>query len=213
MNKREKSAKRNENARKADSRREESRQAGKTSPAEKKQTLSERWKGAIQICAAILITALVIAASPYIVQFRHLGYMGAFIISLLSSATVIIPAPGWIVIVAMGRMLDPIVLGIVAGVGAGIGELTGYMVGYGSREVIEGENAKKFAQQKEWLQKSEVITIFVLAAIPNPLFDLAGIAAGALKMPWWKFLLACIAGKIVKFVAFAYLGLWSIKYF
>ena len=174
---------------------------------------NERIKGALQIIAAVIITALVLLSGNYIREFSHLGYLGAFIISLLSSATVIIPAPGWAIIIAMGRMLDPITLGVVAGIGAGIGEMTGYLVGYGGREIIEGKNAKKFEQQKEWLKKSEIGAIFILALIPNPVFDLAGITAGALEIPWWKFLLACIAGKIIKFVAFAYLGLWSTGYF
>lgn len=49
-------------------------------------------------------------------------------------------------------------------------------------------------------------TILVLAIIPNPLFDMAGMIAGVLKMPVWKFLIFCTVGKIIKMLAFAYLG-------
>ena len=54
-----------------------------------------------------------------------------------------------------------------------------------------------------------LIPILVLAIIPNPFFDLAGIAAGTLKMPVWQFLLACLVGKTIKMVAFAYAGAGS----
>ncbi len=53
------------------------------------------------------------------------------------------------------------------------------------------------------------MAVFVLAAIPSPLIDVAGLAAGALGMPWWKYWLACTAGKTVRFtlVALASAGL------
>ena len=48
------------------------------------------------------------------------------------------------------------------------------------------------------MEKYGDITILVLAFIPNPLFDLAGMVAGILKMPVWKFLIYCVIGKILK---------------
>lgn len=171
--------------------------------------MDERMKGALGILAALAITALVFILSPEIAKLGSLGYIGAFFISLLSSATIVIPAPGLAIVMAMGRTLNPVLLGVTAGIGAGIGEMTGYLLGYGGREIIEGNKHKQFLQHKEWLKKYDVLAIFALAAIPNPVFDLAGIAAGALKMPPWKFLLACVAGNVVKFVVFAHFGLWS----
>jgi len=52
----------------------------------------------------------------------------------------------------------------------------------------------------------------VLALIPNPFFDLAGMAAGMLKMPLPKFLIACLLGKIIKMWIFAYAGAYSINW-
>jgi uncharacterized membrane protein YdjX (TVP38/TMEM64 family) len=48
--------------------------------------------------------------------------------------------------------------------------------------------------------------ILLLAFIPNPFFDLAGAAAGALRMPLRKFLLWVWIGKFLKMLAFAYAG-------
>ena len=58
------------------------------------------------------------------------------------------------------------------------------------------------------MEKYGDITILVLAFIPNPLFDLAGMVAGILKMPVWKFLIYCVIGKILKMMMFAYAGNW-----
>ncbi len=48
--------------------------------------------------------------------------------------------------------------------------------------------------------------ILLLAFIPNPFFDLAGIAAGVLRIPLWQFLLFCSIGKILKMLIFSYSG-------
>jgi membrane protein DedA with SNARE-associated domain len=46
----------------------------------------------------------------------------------------------------------------------------------------------------------------VMAFIPNPIFDLAGMAAGMLKMPVPQFLFWCALGKILKMLVFSYTG-------
>ena len=51
-----------------------------------------------------------------------------------------------------------------------------------------------------------MLMIVVLAFIPGPGLDLAGIAAGATRMPFRRFLLACLAGKVLRFIAVAWAG-------
>jgi uncharacterized membrane protein YdjX (TVP38/TMEM64 family) len=48
--------------------------------------------------------------------------------------------------------------------------------------------------------------VLLLAFLPNPLFDLTGIAAGALKMPLRAFLLWCWIGKTSKMLLVALAG-------
>lgn len=164
----------------------------------------------IQLLFAIVITLIVFLYGGQIKEYSSLGYLGAFIISLISSATVIIPAPGWIAILELGRVLDPLFLAIVAGIGASIGELTGYFAGSGAIELVNKKN-KLFEKHKELIKKHDFIAILLLAFIPNPIFDIAGITAGALNMDLKKFLIACMIGKIVKFFLIAYLGLFSLE--
>ncbi len=61
-------------------------------------------------------------------------------------------------------------------------------------------------------QNLAYLVVLVMAFIPNPLFDLAGMASGALKLPLWKFLIACAIGKIFKMLIFAYAGYYSIGF-
>ena len=54
--------------------------------------------------------------------------------------------------------------------------------------------------------------IIVMAFVPNPLFDIAGMAAGTLKMPLSRFLLFCWIGKTLKMLMFAYFGASSMQW-
>ena len=48
--------------------------------------------------------------------------------------------------------------------------------------------------------------LFGLAILPTPLFDVAGILAGAIRLPLHRFLVPVIIGKIIKHIIFAFLG-------
>jgi len=170
--------------------------------------LSERAKAIVQIVFGIIIAAIVLLFSDRIVELSAYGYIGVFLISLLSSATILIPAPGWAVVIALSKTLDPYILGIAAGVGSGLGEMVGYEVGNGARRLIDKNDNNIKA-----IEKYGAVAIFFLAFIPNPLFDVAGLAAGALKMPMWKFLLATVSGRILRFFLLAYLGSWALAQF
>jgi membrane protein DedA with SNARE-associated domain len=50
------------------------------------------------------------------------------------------------------------------------------------------------------------LLILIMAFIPNPFFDLAGIAAGTLKMPVLRFYFFCALGSILKMLVFAFGG-------
>ena len=63
------------------------------------------------------------------------------------------------------------------------------------------------------MKKYGGITILVLGFIPNVLIDVAGMVAGALKMPWYTFLFWCFLGKLPKCFLIAYGGLALFNYF
>ncbi len=178
----------------------------------------KRNRGYVLIILALILTALILYFNPIKFlseekNFRSLGYGAAFLIMLLSNATIILPVPGLFGVFVLGRYLDPLALGFVAGIGAALGELSGYIFGYGGSALIEDKKIRSYEKVKKWMEKNGFLTIFVFALIPNPLFDLAGIAAGALKYTWWKFLFAAALGKILQSIALAYLGSASVFVF
>ena len=141
-----------------------------------------------------------------IAAFENWGYLGAFLLSIITTATVILPFPGIVLLFAMGAAFNPIFIGLAAGVGGTIGEMTAYLLGYSGRGVMK--NIRFYKQSVLWLKKWGSLTVFVFAATPLP-FDVLGIGAGALRFPVWKFLIACWAGKTIIYVAMAFAGDWG----
>ena len=172
----------------------------------------QRWLGAT-IVAVICLLSFWLALNPVWVQrLGHWGYLGAFLISLIASATIILPAPGIVVIMAMGTALNPIVLGVVAGLGSAFGELTGYAAGRGGRALIPPQQQKQFAQIQALTEQYGPMLLVVLAAIPFPLFDFAGIVAGMMRMRIFNFFLAVAIGKSIKYIIMIMLGATSLHW-
>ncbi|HUV95379.1 MAG TPA: VTT domain-containing protein [Anaerolineae bacterium] len=163
---------------------------------------------ALALTSALGITVAVVVFREQLVALRGLGYAGVFLIVGLGNATVIFPVPSLAVVFAAGSVLNPLLVGLVAGVGEPLGELTGYLAGYGGRAAIR--DGARFQRIKLWMERRGFLTLFVLSAIPNPVFDRAGIAAGVVRFPLGRFLLACWLGKTLKGVVVAYLGSLSV---
>ena len=162
----------------------------------------------LAILAVIGITLYIYSIRDRVEEFQALGYPGIFIIALLANATILLPAPGVAIVYAMGAVFNPIGVGIAAGSGGAIGELSGYLAGFSGQAVAE--RTEVYERIKPWVDKYGGWAILVLSAIPNPLFDVAGIAAGIAKMRFWTFLFFVWIGQLIKMTAFAYAGKYSI---
>lgn len=162
----------------------------------------------LALSAVVAITVYIFSIRERVEQFAAFGYPGIFLIALLANATVLLPAPGVAVIYAMGAIFNPLGVGLAAGTGGAIGELSGYLAGFSGQAVVERMDA--YNRIKPWVDKYGGWAIMVLSAIPNPFFDIAGIAAGIAKMPIQNFLLFTWIGQLIKMTLFALAGHYSI---
>ncbi len=138
-------------------------------------------------------------------QLKGYGYLGAFLISLILNATVVLPAGNFLIISTLGAALPSVTLvGLAGGAGAAIGEITGYMAGYSGRTMVQKQ--EMYTRLEGWVRKRGTVTIFFLSLEPF-FFDLAGIAAGALRLPFWKFFIACWLGRTILYIGIAWLGI------
>lgn len=136
-------------------------------------------------------------------HFLSLGYLGVFILTLTCSATLFLPVPAWGAVTVAGAFLNPVLLGIAAGAGAATGELTGYLAGRSGRLVLGGQDHPWFGRVHRLIDGHGFLTLFVLSAIPNPLFDVAGITAGSLGFSPWRYWLAVALGKSLVYTVLA----------
>mgnify|MGYP001616289463 FL=1 len=164
----------------------------------------------LAITAVIGITVYIYSVRERVDDFAEYGYPGIFLIALMANATVLLPAPGVAVVFAMGSILNPIGVALAAGTGGALGELSGYLAGFSGQAVVERTDV--YNKISPWIEKYGGWTIMVLSAIPNPFFDIAGMAAGMAKMKLWRFLLFCWSGQIIKMAMFAFAGAYSIEW-
>lgn len=165
------------------------------------------WRAVLIITTTLLLTVglVVLVPADAIERMGQYGYLGVFVLTLLASASIFLPSPALAAALLAGKALSPWMVGVLAGVGAGLGEIASYVAGYGGSELAT--HSRYYSRVACWVQQWGMLTIFTLSVIPSPVFfDLAGIAAGTMRMPFYRFLLACIVGKMIRFTALAWLG-------
>jgi membrane protein YqaA with SNARE-associated domain len=168
----------------------------------------------LALIAVIVISVYIFSIRDQAEELARYGYPGIFLLSILANATVLLPAPGILFVFAMGAVFNPLGVALAAGTGAAIGELSGYLAGFGGSAVVE--RAGMYENIKKWMETHpnlSYLAVTVLAFVPNPIFDLAGIAAGTLRMPIFRFLFFCWIGKTLKMLLFAYAGASSFNWF
>jgi membrane protein DedA with SNARE-associated domain len=156
------------------------------------------------------VTFAIVKFAPQIKQFQQYGYTGVFLTSLIANATIALPIPSLAVTFSMGAALSWPLVGLAAGIGEALGETTGYIAGITGSAVVE--NKRSYARMQYWMENHGMLTIFTLSVIPNPVIDLAGITAGALRYAYYKFLFACWVGKTIKTLIFAWAGSHSVSW-
>lgn len=164
-------------------------------------------KSTIKKIISVLI-GLVIALAlslPYL-YFRQqiqdaeaMGYLGLVLSCAISSISILIPTSSTLIVLAAASVLNPWLCAILGGLGVAVGEQASYICG---RIGTIGFQKSGVREQKlvRWLYRNEGVTVFLFALIPLPVFDLVGIAAGALRMPWLRYSIAAVAGKIARFL-------------
>jgi membrane protein YqaA with SNARE-associated domain len=158
------------------------------------------------IGVAVLLTLFAIAFfyfSTNVSNLKSYGYLGVFVISFIGAASILLPSPAAASVLGGGAFLEPFLgipawfwVGIVAGLGETLGEFSGYAAGYGGRIMVE--DRPSYLRMKTWMERRGAVTLFFLSCIPNPFFDVAGLAAGAVQMPMRSFFFAVLPGKIIK---------------
>ena len=180
---------------------------GRQAEANKKGRLKGKAIPILTLLLVIAITVVLFLFRDKVADLGNYGYLGAFLISLISSATIILPVPGMLLIFALGAAFNPVLVGLTAAFGGTLGEITGFILGYSGRRILPGN--KIYIRAEKWLKKWGTMTIFIFSLVPPLPIDIIGIVAGTLRFPLWKFLLACFLGKALLYTGMAFAGAWG----
>jgi membrane protein DedA with SNARE-associated domain len=182
----------------------------------------------ITVAAALLVAIIVGTTVPFALgwldegDLETFGYAGIFLANFLGTATVFVPVPGLTaagqaLIVAGSRTLWTPGVVVAGAAGMTLAESTAYLAGVVGRGVAEEREMPLKGRAGKWLRRAAgwvdwlmarygFATLLGLSAIPNPLFEFAGITAGAVRMNFWRFLLAVAIGKTVRVIILVIVG-------
>jgi membrane protein YqaA with SNARE-associated domain len=172
--------------------------------------------GVIGIVLTILMAAAIVIFKEEVQELQNYGYLGAFFISILGGATVIIPVPMLAVVFALGGVMSsPWLVGISAALGELVGALTIYMTGHGAGRAIinskHGRIQKAYERMLNLIERRGAITLLAVTSVVNPFFYPAAFACGALRFGLKKYIFIVLIGKIIKCMTIVYAGYFGLK--
>jgi membrane protein YqaA with SNARE-associated domain len=140
-------------------------------------------------------------------KFATTAYLVVFLVTLASNAGIFVPVYIHIsIMIAAAKYWDPVLIALAASTAGALGETSGYYAGYLGKRIGQLENMPGYQRLVGWMKKHGPWGIFLISAQPVLPFDIAGLLAGASKMPLWKFLLPCWAGRFPKYLLACYVG-------
>ena len=116
-----------------------------------------------------------------------------------STATILLPAPGILVVLQYAQLLNPLIVVLIGGLGTSFGELLGYLLGRKGNDILVIDSNNRILRL---FNRNPAIGVFIFSFLPLPLFDIVGICAGVSRMNPIKFWLTCLAGKTLKMGAY-----------
>jgi len=149
------------------------------------------------ISVAFIATGLVLWTTGTF-NIETAGYASIWFLAFIGAALIFLPVSALAAVcVAVAVDLNPFMVAVVAASAEAVGELTGYLAGMGGSSLFERN--RFYLRFKQLFLRYAGLTIVLFSIIPNPLFDIVGVAAGSILYPVKRFLLLVFIGKVVKF--------------
>lgn len=140
--------------------------------------------------------------------FRDWAYIASFSACFLANAASVVPVPYIPVVAHLVQTTDSVPAVVVAGaLGSVLGESVAFVAGRVSRRLVARHPLYSRLERVADRPVVAGLVLFAFAAPMNPLFDVAGLAAGALRFPYWLFFVAVFLARVVRLAVLAALVL------
>ncbi len=167
--------------------------------------------GGTSLAITVVLCVLIIHHREYIEQIAGWGYVGCFVINLITSGTFVMPGFGTVFTFTLGGVLNPAIVGAVAGIGETIGATGAYFVGYGGGGFFGDRNGRLYLRFSDMINRHGSKGVFFFAAIITPFYYPFAVFLGMLRFGWIRFFLTTWAGRTVKNMIVAYLGYFGLR--
>lgn len=162
-----------------------------------------RPRRSVAVAALFALVALNVAVFLLPIDYRAFGawtYPGVFIVTFIANAAIALPVPYLPIIGQVARTAELVPLVVVtAALASVLGESVAYAIGRAEKDIFADHPVYLRLQRLVGRPWRAGVALFLFAAPPNPLFDIGGIAAGALGIPFKVFFLSVLAARLVRF--------------
>lgn len=139
--------------------------------------------------------------------FASFAYAGAFIVTFLANALIVIPIPYIPIVAHIGATAEMpwlvVVLGALASV---LGESVAFLAGRAEEGLVSEHPVYRRLHRVAQRPLLVGAMLFAFAVPPNPIFDVAGLAAGATGVRYSVFFLSVFAARLVRLAVIVWLG-------
>jgi uncharacterized membrane protein YdjX (TVP38/TMEM64 family) len=161
---------------------------------------------ALSLALMFLFNWLLAPVKDDLRQYAWLAYLVVFGVALAANMTIVAPVYVFTpIMVAAAQIYNPALIALAAAFGGSIGEMSGYFAGAVGKKIIFSDYPEAYEKVSGWVDKYGVFAITILAFQPVFPFDIAGMVAGATKMPAHRFFIACFLGKFPKYLLTCYM--------
>lgn len=147
---------------------------------------------------SLLLIVIAFSFRDELVRFESLGLLGIFLVNLIGSATLFLPAPAIASVVAGGVVYQPLWVALLAALGAALGDMIGFLLGHSSKEIFIKNHHIWYKLLKDLFHRLGFLVIIIFSFVPNPVFDFVGITAGLFKFPLIRFFILVFAGRLLR---------------
>ena len=183
---------------------------GRTAALSHRPRWTLRHKVAAVVWLSILVIVVMTLFQDTIAHLGSWGYLGAFLINGISSATVVLPAPGGAIVLLMAPDYHPLLLGIAAGLGGALGSLTAYLVGAHAQPAFQSRRIYSIANRV--MHRFGSVILLLATLMPISPGDFAGLLAGATRYPVRRYLVYVGIASVIKMTVMVYISAASLAW-
>jgi membrane protein DedA with SNARE-associated domain len=166
----------------------------------------------LSLAATIALCVIIVCHRDYLAQIEQYGYLGCFVLNVLSGATVVAPGLSILVTFTLAGVLTPSIVGALAGAGEAIGAVTPYLIGYGGHNLLRDNNKRAYVRFSNALHRHGSKVVFFMASVFNPVYYPFAVFLGMLHFGLLKFFLLTWVGRTIKDMSVAYLGYFGLRF-